>query len=272
MRFGDILVCIDHTETGNRRKALALALAARSRANLIAYFLMPRQRPAVEDVFGTTMGDLLDPPDRTVIENASTNFEQDLKLHGLEGTCVIGNPSRVTEDIASYSRCVDLVVAGLGSPDDPDSPNPLDIEKVVIECGRPVLGIPVTMTADQIGTNIMIAWDGSREASRAMHDALPFLHEATTVQLVSIDRDSLAVASVNEAVAHLKRLGITATIDDQLDLRLPVGEEIFSRIERYGVDLLVAGAFGHSRLIEHIVGGVSRSLLHQMMVPVLVSH
>ena len=57
-----------------------------------------------------------------------------------------------------------------------------------------------------------------------------------------------------------------------MDLQLPVGEEILSRIDREGVDLLVAGAFGHSRLIEHIVGGVSRSLLHQMMIPVLVSH
>ena len=127
MRFGDILACIDHTETGHRRKALALALAARSHANLIAYFLMPRQRPAVEDVFGTTVGDLLDPPDRTVIENASTDFEEALKLHGLEGTLVIGEPSRTVEDIANYSRCVDLVIAGLGSPDDPDSPNPIDI-------------------------------------------------------------------------------------------------------------------------------------------------
>jgi nucleotide-binding universal stress UspA family protein len=132
--------------------------------------------------------------------------------------------------------------------------------------------IPVMATSEQIGTNIMIAWDGSRQASRAMHDALPFLHDATTVQIVSIDADLLATASVNEAVAHLHRLGITATIDDQLDLRLPVGQEILSRIDRYGVDLLVAGAFGHSRLIEHIVGGASRSLLHQMMVPVLISH
>jgi hypothetical protein len=127
MRFGDILACIDHTETGHRRKALALALAARSSANLIGYFLMPRQRPAVEDVFGTTVGDLLDPPDRTVIENASTDFEEALKLHGLEGTLVIGEPSRTVEDVANYSRCVDLVIAGLGSPDDPDSPNPIDI-------------------------------------------------------------------------------------------------------------------------------------------------
>jgi nucleotide-binding universal stress UspA family protein len=118
----------------------------------------------------------------------------------------------------------------------------------------------------------MIAWDGSRQASRAMHDALPFLHEAATVQLVSVEDDALASASANVAVEHLKRLGISATIDHQLDLRLPVAEEILSRIERNGIDLLVAGAFGHSRLIEHIVGGTSRSLLHQMMVPVLVSH
>jgi nucleotide-binding universal stress UspA family protein len=90
--------------------------------------------------------------------------------------------------------------------------------------------------------------------------------------VVSIDRDPIAVASPGEVVAHLQRIGIPATVDDQLDLHLPIGDEILSRIDKNGVDLLVPGAFGHSRLAEHLVGGVSRSLLHQMMVPVLVSH
>jgi nucleotide-binding universal stress UspA family protein len=265
MNFGDILVCIDHTTSGSKRMAVALALAMRSRAHLIGYYLTPRRGPAVED--------FLDVPPKTMIENAAADFERELKLHDLDGIWVLGDHSRTIQDIAGHSRCVDLVVAGLGSPDDPNSDeNVVDIEKLVIECGRPVLGIPITMTSEQIGKNVMIAWDGSREASRALHDAIPFLREADTVQVVSIDRDPIAIASPDEAVAHLQRIGIAATVDDQLDLRLPVGEEILSRIERNDVDLLVAGAFGHSRLSEHMLGGASRSLLHQMMVPVLVSH
>ena len=194
-------------------------------------------------------------------------------MRGLEGTWVLGSDSHPAQDIASYARCADLVVAGLGYPDDPSSdPQNLDIEQLVIECAGPVLGIPITTGSDEIGRNVMVAWDGSREASRALRDAIPFLREAATVRLVWIDRNANAVASPSDAVAHLQRLGIMASIDTEIDLHLPVGEEILSRIGREGVDLLVAGAFGHSRLIERIVGGVSRSLLHQMMIPVLVSH
>jgi nucleotide-binding universal stress UspA family protein len=265
MHFGDILVCIDHTASGSRRTAVALALVARSHARVIGYYLTRRRGLAAED--------FLDAPQTTVIENAALDFERELKLHNLDGTWVLGNQSRTIEDLADYSRCADLVVAGLGMPDDPDSDsNIVDIEKLVIECGRPVLGIPITITSDQIGKNVMIAWDGSREASRALHDAVPFLREAASVQVVSVHRDPIAVSSQDEVVAHLRRIGVTATIDHQLDLQLPVGDEILSRIDRNDVDLLVAGAFGHSRLLEHVVGGASRSFLHQMMVPVLVSH
>ena len=105
-----------------------------------------------------------------------------------------------------------------------------------------------------------------------MHDAVPFLREAKAVYVVSLDRDQVGVASADDVMSHLKRIGIDAAIDDQLDLRLPIGEEILSRIEANDIDLLVAGAFGHSRRVEHITGGASRSLLHQMIVPVLVSH
>ncbi|MCP4305577.1 MAG: universal stress protein, partial [bacterium] len=143
---------------------------------------------------------------------------------------------------------------------------------LVIECGRPVLGIPIANVPEEIGKNIMVAWDGSRESARALHDAIPFLREAATIKIVSIGSRPSSVRSPTTVAGHLGRLGITADVDTALDMQLPIGEEILSRIEREDVDLLVAGAFGHSRVREHLFGGVSRTLLHQMMVPVLVSH
>jgi nucleotide-binding universal stress UspA family protein len=264
MRFGDILVCLDHTTSGTRRMEIALRLAVRAQARLVGYYAA-RRGPPEED--------FLDFSDATIIEDEAAAFDRQVKLRSIEGAWVLGGPSRTVDDLIKYSRCADLVVAGLGDPDDPDSAyNSVDVEKLVIGCGRPVLGIPLTMASEDVGKNIMIAWDGSREASRAMHDALPFLHEASAVRVVSVDSDRSGIASPDEAVAHLQRMGITASLDQQLDLQLPIGQEILSRVEAYDVDLIVAGAFGHSRLAEHIVGGVSRSLLHQMMVPVLVSH
>jgi nucleotide-binding universal stress UspA family protein len=207
------------------------------------------------------------------IDNAEVDFARLLTVNSLDGTWVLGSESRRVEDIAQYARCVDLVVVGLGTPDDPASDlQGLDIEQLVIECGRPVLGIPIANVPEQIGQNIMVTWDGSRESARALHDAIPFLREAATIKVVSIGSDPNSVISPSEVVAHLKRLGVSATVDSTTDLRLPIDDEIFSRVDWEGVDLLVAGAFGHSRVREHVFGGVNRSLLHQMMVPVLVSH
>ena len=109
---------------------------------------------------------------------------------------------------------------------------------------------------------------------------LPLAHHALTLTLIAYellsgpgtDGDPTSVLSPGTLVHHLKRLGITAAIDTELDMQLPIGDEILSRIEREEVDLLVAGAFGRSRMWERLFGGTSRTLLHQMMVPVLASH
>jgi nucleotide-binding universal stress UspA family protein len=101
---------------------------------------------------------------------------------------------------------------------------------------------------------------------------MPFLREAAHVSIVSIDMDPSSVVAVPNIVAHLERSGVQADIDTALDLQLPIGEEILSRIERAEADLLVAGAFGTSPAREYLFGGASRTLIHQMMVPVLVSH
>jgi nucleotide-binding universal stress UspA family protein len=269
MQFGDILVCIDGSDAGRRRTGLALALAARSRARVIGYYLAP-SREKIADW-------LLDPRQARTVENdidkAEVDFARLLTVNSLDGTWIPGSESRRVEDIVQYARCVDLVVAGLGAPDDPASdPQRLDIEQLVVECGRPVLGIPDAGIPEQIGQNVMVAWDGGRESTRALHDAIPFLRDAATVKIVSIGGNSNSAMSPGAVIDHLKRLGISATIETTPQLGLTIEDEIFSRIDWEGVDLLVAGAFGHSRIQEHIFGGVSRSLLHQMMVPVLVSH
>jgi len=263
MQFADILVCIDGSLTGRKRADYALALAARSGARLTGYYL-PSE--------GNAVG-LHDTERAEINEAAAVEFDREIAANSIEGTWVVGDRSRGVEDVINYARCSDLVVIGLGPPDDPGSdPQRLDVERIVIECGRPVLGMPIIGLPETIGKRILLAWDGRRACTRALHDALPFLKEAETVRIVSVDADPFFVASATNAAAHLERLGVTAEVDTALDLQLPIGEEILSRIEREEIDLLVAGAFGHSRIWEHLFGGTSRTLLHQMMVPVLVSH
>jgi len=261
MQFGDILVCMDGSENGRQCTSIALRLALHSHARVIGYYL-----PAAAAGVGFPESSVPSSMDDEAVE-----FDRQLRLRGLEGTFVAGEKRGNIADIADHARCVDLIVAGLGFPDGPD-PDQLNIEQLVLECGRPVLGIPLAGASDEIGMNVMVAWDGSRESARALHDALPFLREASAVTVAAIDEDVSSAASAMNAIAHLKRLGIAAAIDTLPDLGMPIGDELLSKIERNEIDLLVAGAFGHSRLREHLVGGTSRTLLHQMMVPVLVSH
>ncbi len=263
MQFADILICMDDSPPGRTRTELALALAARSGARVVGYY-SPWRPDTPRDAAATQQ--------RTA-EDAAVEFERQLKTMSLEGMWVLGGARGGEDDIVKYAMCADLVVVGLGIPDDPASNPPgINVEQIVVGCGRPVLGMPIVSVGPDVGRKILIAWDGSRESTRALHDAVPFLREAETVTLASIAGDTLSARSPNGVIAHLKRLGVSATIDTEMDLQLPIGEEILSRIEREEIDLLVAGAFGHSRLREHLLGGVSTTLLHQMMVPVLVSH
>jgi nucleotide-binding universal stress UspA family protein len=173
--------------------------------------------------------------------------------------------------IVRYARVADLVVAGI-SPVPSELPD-LDIEGLVVGAGRPVLGLPPGKLPDRIGRNIVIAWDDSREASRAVHDALPFLHDARSVRVLSLGNGHRVTDSADLLLAHLRRQGVPATMDPDHGLHADSpADEILSRLQSPEADLLVAGAFGHSRLGERLFGGASRTFLHQMMIPVLVSH
>ena len=265
MKFADILLCFDASDDGRKRSDAGLALAQRSHAYVHGYYLPPRR--------GVPMEDFLEGPSAEKWETEALEFERQLRLRGLEGTCVPGDVDRNIEGLLGLSSFVDLVVVGLGFPDDPASdPQGLNIERLVIESGRPILDIPAMGLPEKIGRNVLVAWDGSRESTRAVHDAIPFLREAETVKIAAIDADPASPRSPGNLIAHLDRLGIAATVDASFDMQLPIGDELLTRIEENEIDLLVAGAFGHSRLREHLFGGVSARLLHQMMVPILVSH
>jgi nucleotide-binding universal stress UspA family protein len=269
MKFADILICIDGSAIGQSRLKSGLALAARSGARVLGYYVAsPRELPG-EGIFSLLTTD--DTPMTETIDTAEAEFTRQLVANSTEGEWVLG--SRSIDDLLKYARCADLVVVGLGDPDMPSAdPQGLDVERLVLECGRPVLGIPIANVPETIGKNVMVAWDAGRASARALHDAIPFLRDAEAISIVSVDIDPLSSQSPAHVVEHLERLGITAKVDTTMSLDLPIGEEILSRVDWEDIDLLVAGAFGHSRVWEHLFGGPSMTLIHQMMVPVLVSH
>ena len=122
--------------------------------------------------------------------------------------------------------------------------------------------------------HVGIAWDGSRLAARALRDALPFLTsaEAVTVIAVNEDRQDVGEASADQVVSHLARRGIKARIERLTADRDNVQGTILSIAADTNVGLLAMGGYGHSRLKERILGGVTRGMFDSMTVPVLMSH
>jgi len=266
MPIKDIVVSVDPSHTGRQRLEVAFRLAQRFGAHLLGYYVAPTIGKYVTAADGKTVSA------EDVAAGAERQFEEDLRRYRLEGRWLLsGEP--VVEDIADEIRTADLAILGLGNPDS----SALDeqgfrLDEVIVTCGRPVLGLPIANLPKEIGRNVLLAWDGSSGGSRAMHDALPLLADGASVTVLSVDAGEAARGSARSAAAHLRRHSLAAEAREMASAGMEIGQVVLAQCEYLRADLVVAGAFGHSRLRESIVGGVSRTLLRQMMIPVLMSH
>ena len=148
------------------------------------------------------------------------------------------------------------------------------LDRALVESGAPMLILPPEWTGGKVGDNVVIAWNGGREALRAVHDAMPFLTEARKVTVFCFSsRPSDLRDSATMLVHHLAAHGVVAHISDWTNTGdLTAIEALFASLDTQDADLIVAGAFGHSRLYEGLFGGVSMDLMRQQSLPVLMSH
>jgi nucleotide-binding universal stress UspA family protein len=180
-----------------------------------------------------------------------------------------------TEVVMDHSRAADLIVAGQTDPDWDTTPLQDVAERLAIGSGRPVLVVPYVGRYPEIGRNVVIAWKASRESARAVFDALPILELAEQVQILEIQEGGgrgNALAADTSIAATLARHGIKPTVRTSVAGEIGIGDEILSRIADMGADLLVMGAYGHSRMRELVFGGATRHIVRHMTVPTLFSH
>lgn len=176
------------------------------------------------------------------------------------------------------ARYADLVIAGQPLPRQEETglSGAQFAADLVLCAGRPVLFVPYAGHFPAVGKRILVAWNAGREAARALSDALPLLKRASHVDLVSLDPQSNASQHGDVPGADisllLTRHGVKVTVSQQSGSGIGVGEQILSRAADVGADLIVMGAYGHSRLRERILGGATRTMLEAMTVPVLMSH
>lgn len=143
---------------------------------------------------------------------------------------------------------------------------------ILMEAGGPVLFIPYTHHGALPLSRIGIAWDGGRLAARAVRDAMPFLAKAESIQILSINEPAATMASAAELSTHLAEHGLQARIERSTADGNAIQPALLSLAADCGLDLLVMGGYGHSRLQERIFGGVTRAMFRAMTVPTLMTH
>ena len=179
-------------------------------------------------------------------------------------------PADAEETIGDLARLYDLTI--VLQPDTSNASYDNVIPKgVLFNSGGPMLMVPYIHKGPLDAHHVGIAWDGSRLAARAVHDAMPFLMGAKAVTVIAVNEEA-GEASSDQLVSHLARRGISARVQRLTADRANIQGTILSIAAESNIGLLVMGGYGHSRLHERILGGVTRDMFDSMTVPVLMSH
>jgi nucleotide-binding universal stress UspA family protein len=207
-------------------------------------------------------------------ETARTAFEETTKREGInaEWRCTDGG---LIDKLYESARYADLVILGQHNPDDQDANQGL-ADRLVLEVGRPCLVIPYIGARETLGQRVLVAWNARREAVRAVNDALPILQTADRVVVLAVNptygESGEGDIPSADICLHLARHGVKAEAETAVAKDIDVASLLLSHAADMGADMMVMGAYGHSRLREMVLGGVSREMLQTMIVPVLMSH
>jgi nucleotide-binding universal stress UspA family protein len=258
MAYKDIMVYLDPTDDARDRLRLAVAMALAHGARLIGV------DASSDAAFLGAWGEKA--------LRIAEDFEAGVKAAGLVGRFVGAEAALAVG--GEYSHCVDLIIAPRPEGEARRLIRSEIPDGALIASGAPMLVLPQDWRPAPVGENIVIAWNASREATHAVHDAMPLLVKAKKVIIFTFSARGSAMRAASEMLAdHLQRHGVAAQISDWIDTgEISALEALFASLDTQDADLIVAGAFGHSRLFESLFGGVSLDLMRQPTAPILMSH
>lgn len=277
MTYKTILVHCDSSPALPHRLDVALDLSRQYGAHLAGVHVsMPFQSPAMDATFVSS--DLYEMYEARTAEDMATAraaFDKAVAASGLPAEWRASTGFADVE-LALQARYADLLVVGQTDPD-MSAITPDDLpESVGMSAGKPVLVVPRAGVRAMPGKSVMLCWNASRESARAASDALPFLGAAEKVVVLTVDPHAAAGGHGAEpgadAATWLSRHGAKVTVLREAAADAEVGRVILSRAADHGVDLVVMGVYGHSRMREWVLGGVSRSLLESSDLPLLIAH
>lgn len=276
--FKDILVPLLLGDIHEAALGSACAIAARWEGHVVALVGVSMVTPSATawayypaGVY-ETMDEVARGTTRALAEAVEQRLTRETVAHEIRGSDSFWLTS--AELAALHARYADLVVLGVGRPIQ-------EAEKRVFAGllsggGRPVLVVPSGAPAVATYQRAVVAWKSSREATRAVHDAMPLLHQARSVDVVTVARDTDHGARHEIAgcdiATHLSRHGLAVNVVQRPYTPPSTGQSILAYAQACGADLVVAGGYSRARALEQVFGGVTRTLLEHATVPVLFSH
>lgn len=272
------IVChYDSSPRAVKRLQLAARVASRFDAHLVSLYSVMSplfSEPFVADGGAFVAQELLRYQERKDLEaKASFDAVGAGLAHAAEWRSDSGDSASVVCDHARYA---DLVVLGQYQQDQANDVTPDFIARVIIRCGRPVLVVPHAGEFPVVGQRVMVAWNASREAARAVTGALPFLRAAEQVHVVCFNasgpEEGRAEVPGASVATYLERHGVRAEVTCVTSREADIGSQMLSRAGDFAADLIVMGGYGHSRAYEFVMGGATRTVLESMTVPTLLAH
>jgi nucleotide-binding universal stress UspA family protein len=276
MSYKTILVHIDPGKHSEKRLEAAIHLAREYDAYLVGlYAFSPYIPPGY--IMAHMGAEMVAAQNKVAVESMSRTEETFRKqtssagLEKIEWHTAYDDPVHAMSLRAQYA---DLVVIGQSDTSDVSGIAMDFPERLVLTAGRPVLILPDIDDFSSIGKRILVAWNASQEATRAISNAMPFLRSADRVFVVTVNSKAAKSDSIpnEDFIRYLERLGVRAELKNSYGVEIDVGDELLSRASGLDVDLIVMGCYGHSRLREWVLGGVTRTMLDSMTIPVLMSH
>ncbi|MCU6616884.1 universal stress protein [Achromobacter sp. 77] len=274
-----ITVHLDHGFDCTRRTALALGLAKRHKAELVGVYASsaPPQYYYGESVMMSRTLNImknLQAQNRGAVQNAFLEAAAAADVPAV----VRAGESSPSATVALHGRASDLIIVSQQNRDDVEAAHENEfVEQTLLTAGRPVMVLPSSGDFPVVGDRVLLCWDGSREAARALADAAPLLQGASHVVVLTMDEGAATrnVESIpfEDLASYCVAHGIPAPDHVRRDIKgVGVGSTILNAAADYSADLIVMGAYGHSKFREWAMGGATASILKSMTVPIMFSH
>lgn len=279
MAFRSIAVFVDPSPAGEARTSYAVKMASRHGAHLIGIFAVPtmwgdspaesfvRGQEAVRRVIASHRSG-----EAAATEAANRSFSSGCAREAISSEFRHFRQDDVNDSAALNSLHADLVI--VGGPRAGGLPRDWSAESLLLATGVPFLLLPEPWTGS-VAEHVVVAWNASREARRAISDALPLLVDALSVTILVVDpqKNSRHGDEPGADVAHyLTRHGAKVVVEQTQSDGQPIAKVILAYAQRQNTDLVLVGAYSHTRTTEMIFGGVTRSLLRDAAVPLLIAH